>query len=107
MAMIKKVTFLFNHQTQKKICEFTGASSILELAIANEVPLNHSCGGMGSCTTCLVKVQKGLETLEPRNELEAEHANMRNFSDNERLSCQTEAKDGLVLEVPSVDPDAI
>lgn len=84
----------------KKTCPFDGSPSILEVAIANQIPLNHSCGGMGSCTTCLVRVQTGLEKLAPRNELEAEHEQMRDLRAHERLSCQTLAEDGLVVSIP-------
>jgi 2Fe-2S ferredoxin len=84
----------------KKTVPFTAQPSVLELAIASEIPLNHSCGGMGSCTTCLIVVKKGLEKLSPRNEIEQEHANQRNFKENERLACQTSACDGLIVVVP-------
>lgn len=92
-----KITFL----PQNVQCEYTGHPTILDVALANEVPLNHSCGGMGSCTTCRIIVKKGLDTLESRNELEREHAHARDFKENERLSCQTLAVDGLVLEIPN------
>ncbi len=92
----KSILFL----PQKKKCEFSGQPSVLEIAIAHELPLNHSCGGLGSCTTCLVKITKGLESLGPRQELEQEHANMRGFADQERLACQITAKDGLEITIP-------
>lgn len=84
----------------KKKVEFEGQPSVLELAIANEIPLNHSCGGMASCTTCLVQIKKGLEKIPPRNELEQEHATVRSFQPAERLACQTTAFDGLIVEIP-------
>lgn len=84
----------------KKTAPFTGQPSVLEVAIANEIPLNHSCGGMASCTTCRVFIVKGLEQIPPRNELEQEHAAARNWKPVERLACQTTAFDGLVVEIP-------
>lgn len=93
---MKTMTFL----PFKKKVTFDGQPSVLEVAIANEIPLNHSCGGMASCTTCRVFVKKGLEQIPPRNELEQEHANIRGFTQAERLGCQTTAFDGLVVEVP-------
>ena len=93
---ITEMTFL----PAKKTVPFTGHQSVLELAMANDIPLNHSCGGMASCTTCLIKVVKGLDKVPPRNELEQEHADLRNFSNDERLACQTPALPGLVVEVP-------
>ncbi len=82
-------------------CTFTGHPSVLEVAIAHNIPLNHSCGGMGSCTTCLVHIKEGLEKVGPRQELESEHAQMRGFKGYERLSCQITAKDGLTIYIPS------
>ena len=55
---------------------------------------------MGSCTTCRVIITKGAESLEPRNELEMEHAQMRGFAPNERLGCQTLAVDGIEITIP-------
>ncbi|MBK9293622.1 MAG: (2Fe-2S)-binding protein [Oligoflexia bacterium] len=81
-------------------CSFEGAKSILEVALNNNIALNHSCGGMGSCTTCRVKVTKGLEKLKPPNEIEQEHIQAREFAKNERLSCQTDAVDGVEVEIP-------
>lgn len=96
MTMMKKLKFL----PQNVDCSFEGKPSILEVALAHEIPLNHSCGGMGSCTTCLVSVVSGVEKLASPNELEAEHAQARGFMKNERLACQTDAVDGLILEIP-------
>jgi ferredoxin, 2Fe-2S len=93
----KTVVFL----PQKKKCSFDGSPSLLEVAVANNLPLNHSCGGMGSCTTCLVHVKDGLNLLHPRNEVEREHAQMRGFQPYERLACQTGAEDGLVVVIPA------
>jgi 2Fe-2S ferredoxin len=87
-------------QPSTKPCGFDGNPSVLEVALANNVPLNHSCGGMGSCTTCLVLVEKGLSEIGPRNELEEEHARARGFEDQERLACQISAIDGLIVRIP-------
>ena len=92
----KKINFL----PSKKTCEFTGQPTILEVAILYDLPLNHSCGGMGSCTTCRVIIQKGAERLPPPEEVEKEHALMRGFMPNERLACQVTAIDGLEIEIP-------
>jgi ferredoxin len=74
---------------------FEEAQTLLEALLAEGVEIDHSCGGMGSCGTCCVRVQQGLEDLESRNEIEEEMADDRGFADDERLSCQTLAHDGL------------
>lgn len=73
--------------------------SLLDVAIRNKIPLNHTCGGHGTCTTCLVHVVEGLDKLNPRNEVEAEMAQDRHFEAHERLACQTEPVDGLVVRI--------
>lgn len=77
--------------------------SVLDVSIRAKVPLNHTCGGNGTCGTCRVFVLQGLDKLGPRNDIEAEMAEDRAFQDSERLACQIEPVDGLVVEVPLAD----
>lgn len=91
-----RITFM----PENKSCEFKTGLTILDVAVENKVSLNHSCGGMGSCTTCRVKVVKGVDKLKEREDVEAEHAKMRGWSKDERLSCQTQAADGVVVVIP-------
>lgn len=74
--------------------------TVLDVAIRGKVPLNHTCGGHGTCGTCRVLVREGLDKIPPRNEIEAEIAMDRKFSASERLACQIAPVDGLVLEIP-------
>ena len=75
------------------------SATVLDRALANRIPISHSCGGMGSCTTCLVRVCKGAEKLPPRTAPESERAQERGFEKHERLACQIPAQPGLVVEV--------
>ncbi len=74
--------------------------TILDVALAADIPLGHSCGGNGICTTCRVFVEKGLELLNERGELEREAATERGYLPEERLGCQTVAVHGLVVRLP-------
>lgn len=85
---------------QEKLCEIEGAENVLEVALRNNLDIGHSCGGMGSCTTCRVIVERADGPLPPRNELEEDISSMRGFSDQERLSCQLPPLDGLVIRIP-------
>ncbi len=89
----------------RQVANFTGEISILELAKKNRIAMRHSCDGMGSCGTCRVVINKGLNLLPPRNEIEQEMSDDRGFQPQERLSCQTLAYDGLVVVVPQVSED--
>lgn len=74
--------------------------SVLETALRCGVEVYHSCGGMGSCTTCRVYIESGLELLPEKTESEMERAEERVFAENERLSCQIPSIKGLVLKLP-------
>lgn len=75
-------------------------TSVLEVALHYGLEISHSCGGMGSCTTCRIIVVKSPQPLPPRNELEQDIAEMRAFTENERLSCQLSPLPGLVVRIP-------
>lgn len=74
--------------------------TLLDVAIRLKLPLQHSCGGMGTCGTCRVLVREGLNHLPPPGEVENEIIQDRGFVNSERLACQNEPQDGLVVEVP-------
>lgn len=92
----KNITFL----PSEKSCDFTDEDSVLEVALKNGLEIPHSCGAMGSCTTCRVIVEVAPIALPDRNDLEQDIADMRGFTDKERLSCQLPPLDGLVLRIP-------
>lgn len=88
-----------------KTCVYKNEESVLEVALRNDIEINHSCGAMGSCTTCRVLIVKCDGLLPERNELESEIAKMRGFGPEERLSCQLPPLPGLVVRVPDpLDP---
>lgn len=74
--------------------------SPLESAIKAGIEISHSCGGHGTCGTCLVVVEEGLQSLPERNEIEKEMAEDRGFLASERLCCQLELTQNIVLRVP-------
>lgn len=75
-----------------KIAKVSHEASLLEVLIKDKVPINHTCGGNGTCGTCVVIVDE-VNFLSQRNELEQEMALDRGFSANERLSCQVLASE--------------
>ena len=80
---------------------FEARQTVLEVACAHGVELAHSCGGMGICGTCLIKVESDPAALPARGEIEAELAGARGFADHERLACQLRALNGLIVRIPS------
>ncbi len=94
-------------QPLAKACAIDRAESVLEVALNNDIDISHSCGGMGSCTTCRVFVLSELADLPPRNELEQDIADMRAFAKDERLACQLPPIPGLEVRIPdNFEPDS-
>lgn len=84
---------------QKKVKVAPG-KTVLELAIKAKIPLAHSCGGNGSCGTCLVHLKSHEHQDISRNSVEEEMAQERSFANHERLACQLEALAHMEIEVP-------
>lgn len=82
---------------ENKNVEASHGQSILESLLENKIEIHHSCGGYGTCGTCLVTVKSGFEALPSRDFVELEMAEDRGFLPNERLACQTPAQAGLVI----------
>lgn len=86
---------------EDRIVPTSHGKTILDAILDDGLEIDHSCGGMGTCGTCRVFIEKGLEKLAPRNEPESEIAGDRQFAENERLSCQNFAFEGMVIRKPS------
>lgn len=97
-VMKKKMKFIIDF-VEVEVKAHPG-ESLLDLAIRMKLPLQHSCGGMGTCGTCRVIVREGLGELTSPGEVEKEIIQDRGFVESERLACQNESQDGLVVEIP-------
>ncbi len=78
--------------------------SILDIAINNNVFLDHACGGNCACTTCHVHVLKGAELLSEMDDDEADRLDMAaDLQLNSRLGCQAviEKPGEVVVEIPA------
>ena len=62
--------------------------SILDVARRAGVPLGNSCGGVGVCTRCKVRVIDGAENLSPATSIEVRFGSSRGFAEDERMACQ-------------------
>lgn len=63
--------------------------SILDIAYAADISVDHACGGVCACATCHVIVQKGLESCNEASEDELEQLDeARGLTLESRLSCQ-------------------
>ncbi|MEN9722702.1 MAG: hypothetical protein RJB38_688 [Pseudomonadota bacterium] len=95
-----KVTFLPLNRT----VEARSGESILEVALAHEIPLHHACGGYCACTTCQIRVVEGAENLGQIDEEEAERLERADdVSPQSRLGCQAKVLGDVRVEMVHID----
>lgn len=76
--------------------------TVQDALLRHKIDIGYSCGGVGTCTTCLVKVVSDLNLLSEKNELELERSSERNLAPNERLSCQIYPHPNLRIEIDAL-----
>jgi ferredoxin, 2Fe-2S len=75
--------------------------SLLDIAIAKEIELEHNCGGSCACTTCHVIVREGEENLSPMEQDEEDRLDTaEGLTLHSRLGCQAVVKGDVVVEIP-------
>jgi ferredoxin len=62
--------------------------TVLDVARRAGAPLGNSCGAIGICARCRVRVVAGAEMLSPPTAIETRVAAQRGLSAKERLACQ-------------------
>ena len=78
--------------------------SILDIALAHGVELDHACGGVCACSTCHVIVRKGLDTCnDPGDEEEDQLDEAYGLTAQSRLGCQCvpNGQTDLTVEIPN------
>ena len=78
--------------------------SILDIAIGNDIDIDHACGGVCACSTCHVIFQEGFESCPEANEDEEDQLdNAPGLEETSRLACQA-IPDGtmdVVVDIPN------
>lgn len=78
--------------------------SVLDIALAHGIELDHACGGVCACATCHVIVREGLAACnEPADAEENQLDQAYGVTPQSRLACQC-VPDGsrdIVVEVPA------
>jgi ferredoxin len=62
--------------------------TVLDAARRADAPVGNSCGSVGVCGRCRVRVLAGAENLSPPTMIELRVAAQRGFATDERLACQ-------------------
>jgi ferredoxin len=80
--------------------QIKAGTSLLAAAAVGDVELMHSCGGIGACTSCRVRILSGREQLSPIGRAEREQLKESGILETHRLACQTMVYGDVVLERP-------
>ena len=78
--------------------------SILEIAIGNDVDIDHACGGVCACSTCHIVFLKGFETCPDSSEDEEDQLdNAPGLEAHSRLACQAvpDGSSDVIVEIPN------
>lgn len=96
-----------------KVVQLNGAvgESILELALANDIAIEHACGGVTACSTCHVHVDAGEDAFDEPEDEELDRVEEAPGNDmTSRLSCQCRIiKEGVpvTIRVPAWNRNAV
>jgi 2Fe-2S ferredoxin len=78
--------------------------SILDIALAHGIDIDHACGGVAACSTCHCVVRDGLESISEMSDAEEEELSYApGLTPKSRLSCQSvpDGSRSLVVEIPN------
>jgi adenylate cyclase len=80
--------------------EAKAGTSLLATASAGGVELMRSCGGIGACTSCRVRILEGRDRLSPVGTAEAEQLRESGIFETHRLACQALVFGNVTVERP-------
>jgi 2Fe-2S ferredoxin len=84
--------------------------SILDIALAHGVDIDHACGGVCACSTCHCIVREGENSLSELSDGEEDELSYApGLTPSSRLSCQAvpDGSKNLIIEVPSWNRNAV
>ncbi len=84
------------------VIEAKTGESILNVALENNIHIEHACEKVCACTTCHVIIREGFDSIEDGDELEEDMLDRAwGLEPESRLSCQAlVADEDLVVEIP-------
>ena len=104
---IHRVTFLPLNKTievddsQYPLADHGKPGSLLDIALAHGIHLEHNCGGNCACTTCHVIVREGEENLSEMQVDEEDRLDTaEGLTIHSRLGCQAVVHGDVVVEIP-------
>jgi 2Fe-2S ferredoxin len=104
---VHKVTFLPLNKTVEvddakyPLADHGKPGSLLDIALAHDIHLEHNCGGSCACTTCHVIVREGADNLSDMEGDEEDRLDMaEGLTIRSRLGCQAIVRGDVVVEIP-------
>jgi len=104
---VHKVTFLPLNKTvdvddaKYPLADHGRPGSLLDIALAHDIHLEHNCGGSCACTTCHVIVREGADNLSEMEGDEEDRLDMaEGLTIRSRLGCQAIVRGDVVVEIP-------
>lgn len=95
-----KVTF----EPSGKVIDAKEGESLLDLALAHDISIQHACGGFCACTTCHCEVVKGGDNLEEIGDDELERLEvLEERTEKSRLACQSKVRGDVTVRVVNAD----
>ena len=74
--------------------------TLLDVARRAGVPIGNSCGGVGVCARCRIRVVEGAVSLTPPTSIEVRVGEQRGLDGDERLACQAVVKGNCTITAP-------
>lgn len=91
------------------VVEAKRGESILNVALKNDIGIEHACEKVCACTTCHVIVREGFDSIEEGDELEEDMLDKAwGLEPESRLSCQAFVEnEDLVVEIPKYNVNIV
>jgi 2Fe-2S ferredoxin len=87
--------------TKYPLADHGKPGSLLDIALANGIELEHNCGGSCACTTCHVIVREGEAGLSDMQDDEEDRLDTaEGLTIHSRLGCQAVVRGDVVVEIP-------
>jgi len=82
--------------------------SLLDIALAHGVHIEHACGGVGVCATCHVVVNDGAEHLSPGTDEEYDVLDRApGITPSSRLACLAVVEGDVTVTIPGWNRNAV
>ncbi|MCC6470013.1 MAG: 2Fe-2S iron-sulfur cluster binding domain-containing protein [Alphaproteobacteria bacterium] len=104
-ALLRRKGFVRVTFPDRRVIEIAPGASILDASRQGNIPHAEVCGGRGRCSTCRVRVSRGLDSLPPPSDAERRVLERISAAPNVRLACQTRPASDVTV-MPLLPPSA-